>query len=113
MDLSITEDEIQDVFYSMSAGKISGRDGIFSEFFRWGWDFMKTFLFNVIGEVWEEGNKGEYFNESFIVFILKKEVYRAVDSWRFIFFFLIFYKIIVKVLADRIVFFMDFWLFSE
>lgn len=113
MDLPITEDEIQDALHSMPAGKTPGRDGIPPEFFRWGWDFMKTLLLNAIGEVWEEGNKGEYFNESLIALIPKKEAHRAVDSWRPISLLSTFYKIIVKVLADRIAPFMDSWLFPE
>lgn len=112
LDLPITEEEVLDGLRSMPAGKSPGKDGIPPEFFRWGWEFMKSLLVGAIHDVWEAGTMGEELNESLIALVPKKEAHRSVDNWRPISLLSTFYKVIAKVLANRIAPFMDQWMFG-
>ncbi|KAJ8028516.1 hypothetical protein HOLleu_30774 [Holothuria leucospilota] len=101
-DQSITEEELLQAVKAMESSKSPGLDGLTVEFYRAFWPEMSVILSKLISEIFQAGELTESMKGSVITLIPKKGDLRRLTNWRPISLLNVDYKLIAKVLANRV-----------
>ena len=99
---SFTEEEIRDVVWQCEGTKSPGPDGYNFNFFKKTWEVIKDEVVIVVSLFYETGCIPKGCNASFIAMIPKVRDPSKLEQYRPISLVGAMYKIIVKVMADRI-----------
>lgn len=95
--------ECANILKSFSNNKSPGNDGIPSEFYRYFWNEVKTILVNCFNYSYEHGELSTSQKQSVITLIHKKDKDRLyLENWRPISLLNVDYKILTKVLTNRL-----------
>jgi hypothetical protein len=97
-----TEDEISNVIWMMEPDKAPGPDGFSIHFYRTCWDIIKADLFRMIKSFLQKGKVGGSTNSTFLALIPKEANPVTFDHFRPISLCNASYKILSKLLANRI-----------
>ena len=90
------------MLHSFQKGKSPSPDGITLEFFLGFYDLIKKDILAVVQESKKSGKVLGSMNSTFIALIPKKQKCEAFEEYRPIFYCNMIYKIIAKILAQRI-----------
>lgn len=96
------EEEIKQVIWNSEGVKSPGPDGFGMEFYRSCWDIIKADLLRVFSDFHANGKLVKGCNTSYIVLIPKKEGVSLLNHFRPISLICSLYKILAKVLANRL-----------
>ncbi|KAJ9541035.1 LOW QUALITY PROTEIN: hypothetical protein OSB04_027541 [Centaurea solstitialis] len=96
------EDEIWAAIKSCGGDKSPGPDGFTFGFFKAFWEIVKEDLIRAVKWFWEKGELGRGCNASFITLIPKVDAPSHLGEFRPISLIGSFYKILAKILAERI-----------
>ncbi|GKV48455.1 hypothetical protein SLEP1_g55268 [Rubroshorea leprosula] len=96
------EKEIKEAIWDCCSSKSSGPDGFNFGFAKKMWEDIKAEVVDFVQEFWEHGRLARGSNASFIVLIPKTENPQGIEDYRPISLIGIMYKIIAKLLANRL-----------
>ncbi|KAJ9691733.1 hypothetical protein PVL29_013809 [Vitis rotundifolia] len=102
LESPFTEEEIYKAIFQMDRDKAPGPDGFIITVFQDCWDVIKEDLVRVFDEFHRSGIINQSTNASFIVLLPKKSMAKKISDYRPISLITSLYKIIVKVLAERL-----------
>ena len=102
MEETFSEDEIWTTIYGLDNDKALGLDGFPIAFWAFSWDFVKNEVFDFFKEFHEQGGFVKNLNVTFLVLIPKKQTVEDFKDSRPISLVGGLYKILSKVLANRI-----------
>ena len=102
IEREVEEQEIEGVVRKLAKGKSPGLDGIPNEFFQRFWDSIKADLGELVRGILNYGGFRRELNQSLIVLIPKSQTSRTVKDYRPISLLGGVYKIVAKILANRI-----------
>ena len=94
--------ELEKVVFNMKKGKAPGPDGFPIEFFQEFWEIIKYDLLDVVQESYSNKQMLKSLNSTFLVLIPKKEGANQLEQFRPIALCNVVYKIITKVIAERL-----------
>lgn len=94
--------EIEEVVFSIGAFKAPGPDGLNGLFFHSQWDYIKDLVKDVFKEVFEDRKKLRLINQTMIVMIPKVERPENVKQFRPINLYNVIFKVVSKILANRL-----------
>ena len=97
-----TEEEISRAIFQLDKDKASGPDGFTVAVFQNCWEVIKEDLVRVFAEFHRSGIINQSTNASFIVLLPKKSMSRRISDFKPISLITSLYKIIAKVLAERL-----------
>eukprot|EP00253_Pinus_taeda_P028879 PITA_28879 len=98
----VTEEEITNVVWSMEPNKAPGPDGFSAHFYRICWEIIKIDLFRMVRGILRKAKVGGGINSTFLALIPKETNPRTFDRYRPISLCNTSYKIVAKLLANRI-----------
>lgn len=98
----VTEEEITSVVWSMELDKAPGPDGFSVHLYRICWEIIKNNLFRLIRGILRKEKVGGGINSTFLALIPKETNPRSFDRYRSISLCNSSYKIVAKLLANRI-----------
>lgn len=98
----ITQEEVDQVVKDMPSGKAPGLDGFTTDFFHHCWDIIIKDVWEVVEESWTSIQVLQAFNATFLTLIPKEERVTNPKHFRPIALCNIIYKIITKVIANRL-----------
>eukprot|EP00253_Pinus_taeda_P009325 PITA_09325 len=98
----VTEEEITSIVWSMEPDKAPGPDGFTIHFYRICWEIIKIDLFKMIRGVLRKEKVGGGIKSTFLALIPKETNPRSFDRYRLISLCNSSYKIVAKLLANRI-----------
>eukprot|EP00253_Pinus_taeda_P002669 PITA_02669 len=98
----VTEEEITNIVWSMDPDKAPGPDGFSIHFYRICWEIIKFDLFRMIRGVLKKAKMGGGTKSTFLALIPKETNPRSFDRYRPISLCNSSYKIVAKLLANRI-----------
>jgi ribonuclease HI len=98
----VTEEEITNIVWSMDPDKAPGPDGFSIHFYRICWEIIKFDLFRMIRGVFRKAKMGGGTKSTFLALIPKETNPRSFDRYRPISLCNSSYKIVAKLLANRI-----------
>lgn len=98
----ITETEVEEVLKSMAKNKTLGKDGLPVEWYVRFWPILKTHLLEVLKLCIETGHTSSSMKEGVITLIFKNGERREVKNWRPITLLNVNYKLMAKLLANRL-----------
>lgn len=102
LDLPFTEEEVLGVVKDMASEKVPGPDGFSMAFFQCYWDIVKQDVMEVLHHFHTYGSFHKSINVTFIALIPKKPGALECKDFRPISLITRIYKIIAKVLANRL-----------
>ena len=94
--------ELEKVVFNMKKGKAPGPDGFPIEFFQEFWEIIKFDLLEVVQESHRNKQMLKSLNSTFLALIPKKEEANRLDQFRPIALCNVVYKIITKLIAERL-----------
>ena len=94
--------EVEEAVNQMALGKAPGPDGFTSNFFHFFWDLVKEDVLNMVEESRTKKGVLKAFNASFITLIPKEAGVGTPEKFRPIALCNVIYKIISKVIANRV-----------
>lgn len=97
----ITENEIKEVVFSMLDNKSSGPDGYTSEFFKTSWAIIHSDFVVGIQSFFQKGFLPKGINSTILALIPKRDGVREMKDYRPISCCNVIYKVISKILANR------------
>lgn len=97
-----SEEEIKEAVWSCESAKSPGPDGFNFGFFKEFWHVIKDDLLRMMEEFHVLGKLVKGINSSFVVLILKKEAATRLNDYRPIHLIGGIYKIVSKILANRL-----------
>ena len=86
----------------MANNKAPGCDGLSPEFYKYFWPDIKTLLIDSLNEGYYRGELSESQKQSILTLIFKKGDRKLLDNWRPISLLNTDYKIIARVLSQRL-----------
>lgn len=98
----VTEEEVNEVIKEMHSGKTPNPDGFNVDFFKTCWEIVKHDILDVVEDLRKSRTVLRELNESFIALIPKQEKFMTLDRFRPIPLCNVVYKIISKVIANRL-----------
>eukprot|EP00253_Pinus_taeda_P021907 PITA_21907 len=98
----VTKDEVSKVLKEMQNSKVLGPDGFNVDFFKACWSIVKQDILNVVEDSRMNKTILKAINTSFITLIPKQEATQTPDKFRPIALCNVVYKIISKVVANRL-----------
>ena len=102
IEREVDSQEIERVVNNLAKGKSPGMDGIPNEFYQRCWDCIKEDLGELVRAILNSGGLNRELNQSLIVLVPKVSNSRIVKDYRPISLLGGIYKIIAKILANRI-----------
>lgn len=102
LERAVDGQEIERVVKGLAKGKSPGLDGVPNEFYQRCWDWIKEDLEEVVRNILKGGGLSRELNQSLIVLVPKVNNSKTVKDFRPISLLGGIYKIIAKVLANRI-----------
>lgn len=102
LELPFTEEEIWIAIKALGSNKSPGPDGYTAEFFKKTWNILKADLLKVFQDFFEKGIINASVNETYICLIPKKIDTRTMGDYRPISLTTGLYKIIARVLSNRL-----------
>ena len=99
---SISLEEVQEVVFQMKEGTSPGPDGFTVNSFHHLWEMIKIDVWNIVEQSRLSGCILPYLNVTFITLIAKGEGVYSPDKFRPISLYNVIYKIITKVIANRL-----------
>ena len=102
LESPFTEEEISKAIFQLDRDKAPGLDGFTIAVFQDCWDVIKEDLVRVFAEFHRSGIINQSTNASFIVLLPKKGMSKKISDYRPISLISSLYKIIAKVLAERL-----------
>ena len=94
--------EVEEAVNQMALGKAPGPDGFTSNFFHYFWDMVKDEVVEIVEEYRTKKGVLRAFNATFLSLIPKEEGANRPDKFRPIALCNVIYKIISKVIANRL-----------
>ncbi|KAJ0901627.1 putative RNA-directed DNA polymerase [Helianthus annuus] len=104
---SFSEAEVLQAIKSCDGGKAPGPDGFTLKFFKVFWSKLKPWVLSFLNEFHRSGSIGRGYNSSFIALIPKSKDPIEIANFRPISLVSSFYKILAKMLANRLKLVMD------
>ena len=98
----LSENECYKAILSMANNKTPGCDGLSPEFYKYFWPDIKTLLIDSLNEGYYRGELSESQKQSILTLIFKKGDRKLLDNWRPISLLNTDYKIIARVLSQRL-----------
>lgn len=98
----VTEEELSEVPKDMQNGKAAGPNGFNVDFFKSCWNIVKQDILNVVEDSKRKKTILKSLNTSFISLIPKEHSAQTIDKYRPIALCNVVYKIISKVVANRL-----------
>jgi exonuclease III len=98
----ITQEEVDQAVKDMPSGKSPGPDGFTTDFFHHCWDIIRKDVWEVVEESRTSGQVLQAFNATFLTLIPKEERVTNPKHFRPIALCNVIYKIITKVIANRL-----------
>ena len=98
----VSEEEVSEVLKEMQNGKALGPDGLNVDFFKACWNIVKQDIMNVVEDSRRDRTILKALNTAFISLIPKQELAQTPDRFRPISLCNVVYKIISKVVANRL-----------
>lgn len=102
LDGVVTEKELEVALWSLADNKTPGIDGLPKEFYITFWNALKKDLLKVYKEIYKEGALGETMRKGVISLIFKKGDREEIKNWRPITLLTCDYKILSKMLTNRL-----------
>ena len=102
MDQGVTEEEIREAVFSMQQDKALGPDGFTVDFYRNHWDTIKKDFMRMVKNVFINHKMGDNTKSSHLALIPKDINPRSFDRFRPISLCNVSYKIVTKILANRL-----------
>ncbi|XP_023518084.1 uncharacterized protein LOC111781628 [Cucurbita pepo subsp. pepo] len=102
LEVAFTEEEVVKAIQNLGSDKTLGPDGFTSEFFQKCWNFMRVDIMRVFHDFFRNGVINGNLNETYIYLISKKLDARTVADFRPISLTTGLYKIIARVLSERL-----------
>ena len=102
LNLPISEDEVKGALWSMKAFKASGPDGLHAGFFQRFWHTVGNSLIEEVRKCFAEKNIPDYLNQTLMVLIPKIHGPETLGNYRPISLCNTAYKVITKIIANRI-----------
>lgn len=102
IDCAKLEGEIKEVIFKMPTSKSPGPDGFTSEFFREVWPVIGEDIIVAIQSFFIKGFFSKGINSTILALIPKKEEAIGMKDYRRIFCYNVLYKVISKLLANRL-----------
>lgn len=94
--------EVHDALFGMAPLKAPGIDGLHAQFFQTQWNIVGESLISMVRGVFENGMLDEFFNKTLLVLIPKVAGPEFVTQFRPISLCTVPYKVLTKVLANRL-----------
>ncbi|XP_071718854.1 uncharacterized protein [Rutidosis leptorrhynchoides] len=102
LEAPISEEEIIDAIHDCGCSKAPGPDGFNMRFFKKFWDIIKVDVVNAITWFWKNGEFSKGCNASFVTLVPKKSDPITINDFRPISLIGSFYKIVAKILSNRL-----------
>ncbi|XP_028549388.1 uncharacterized protein LOC110115858 [Dendrobium catenatum] len=102
MEAEITESEIRQAVFSMGSNRVPGIDGITSSFLKFYWEIIKKDVTSAILHFFDTNVMCQNWKETLVVLIPKMENANMPSKFRPISLCQYFYKIVAKVLINRL-----------
>ncbi|GJY79704.1 RNA-directed DNA polymerase, eukaryota [Tanacetum coccineum] len=102
LESDVTYEEIKKAVWDCGTNKSPGPDGFTFEFFRKYWKIIQQDVVNAVQEFFASSKFPPGYNSSFITLIPKKLEAKVVKDFRHISLIGSFYKIVAKILANRL-----------
>ena len=97
-----TEEEAHTALLTLKGDKAPGPDGFIAAFWQFSWDFVKFDIMDLFKDFHERGRFGKCLNSTFLVLIPKRRGAEDLKDFRPISLVGSLYKVIAKVLANRL-----------
>lgn len=94
--------EVKEVIFAMNPNKSPGPDGMNPGFYETYWDIVGPFVTEAYTQWLQDGILPSELNDTLIVLIPKKKLPRKIEEYRPISLCKVLYKIISKMLANRL-----------
>ncbi|GER38041.1 retrotransposon protein [Striga asiatica] len=98
----VSESEIKTALWDMDQHKAPGYDGMSPAFFQTSWPSIKTELCDAVKTFFQKGKMPKHLNHTVITLIPKKKIPQFLPDHRFISLCTVVYRIIAKILANRL-----------
>ena len=102
LEESFTEEEVHAALLNLKGDKAPGLDGFTAAFWLFSWDFVKLDIMDLFKDFHERGRFGKGLNSTFLVLIPKRKGAEDLKDFRPINLVGSLYKLIAKVLANRL-----------
>lgn len=102
LEREITNEEIKEVVFRMPSSKSPGPDGFTSEFFKEAWPVIGADVVNAVQSFFTKGFLPKGLNSTILALIPKKEEARMMKDYRPISLCNVLYKVISKIIANRL-----------
>ena len=102
LELPFSKEEVHTALFDLNGDKAPGPDGFTAAFWQFSWDIVKPDIMDLFKVFHERGKFGRNLNSTFLVLILKKEGVEDLKDFRPISLVGSAYKLIAKVLANRL-----------
>ncbi|XP_039002736.1 uncharacterized protein LOC120129249 [Hibiscus syriacus] len=106
----LLNEEIREVLFSMSPLKDSGVDGLHAIFFQRNWDTVSTSVCQLIQSIFAGKAFDKDFNRTLLVLIPKVKVPESFSQYQPISLCFVLYKLVTKIIVNRLKSFMKFWI---
>ena len=100
LEREIQLDEVEETVKKMKKGKATGVDGVPAEFYQ-KFDFVVKWLHEVYREMMEKGEMTETMKTSVVKLLFKKNDRKKIENYRPISLLTVDYKILAKILTER------------
>ncbi|GKC60500.1 RNA-directed DNA polymerase, eukaryota [Tanacetum coccineum] len=107
LEINVTRNEIKKAIWDCGTDKSPGPDGFTFGFFRRYWSFLENDVIEAVNTFFINGNFPKGINSSFITLIPKNQEAKTTKDFRPITLIGCIYKIISKILANRMVFVLE------
>ena len=98
----LTEKECYNAVFSMQNNKAPGSDGLSTEFYKCFWSDIKDLLIDSLNDGYVQGELSVSQKQGILTLLFKKGDRRVLDNWRPISLLNIDYKILARVLSQRL-----------